>query len=370
MLPPHVLDNVEARGDARQARRAARTRQISDAQRQARVRAQLGRGRHARETRGDAAAMWQQLLDQVRNIFHTRSAPKPRPGEDVSPHRRVYDGLTNRNDRDDQLVRTEDEPTSADQAVNEAYAGLGTVHGYYWDQHGRNGIDGAGEPLVAVVHYGDEYLNAFWDGSQMCFGDGDQELFESFTGCLDVIAHELTHGVIGATAGLYYQGQSGALNEHVADVFGALVEQWSRGVPARTADWLIGDKLLSPGVRGRGLRDMMHPGDAYDDDVLGKDPQPAHMRDFVVTDKDNGGVHINSGIPNRAFALAATTAGGNAWETLGPVWYRALTQPGLPRDADFAGFARATVQAAVALRDDRDELVTALSDAWREVGVL
>ena len=121
------------------------------------------------------------------------------------------------------------------------------------------------------------------------------------------------------TAGLLYRGQPGALNESISDVFGVLVKQFALGQTAAEADWLVGAELLLPGVQGRALRDMQHPGTAFDDPNLGTDPQPAHMDDYVVTDSDFGGVHINSGIPNRAFVIAALTIGGPAWEDAGRI---------------------------------------------------
>ena len=149
-----------------------------------------------------------------------------------------------------------------------------------------------------------DYDNAFWDGTQMVFGDGDGVIFLPFTRSVDVIGHELAHGVTQYTSGLNYQDQSGALNESVSDVFGVLVKQRLLGQTADQADWLVGAELLAPGVNGVALRSMAAPGTAYDDPRLGKDPQPGHMRDYVDTTDDNGGVHINSGIPNKAFHVA------------------------------------------------------------------
>src|SRR5690606_15620654 len=110
----------------------------------------------------------------------------------------------------------------------------------------------------------------------------------------------------------------------ISDVFGALAKQYRLGQRAGQADWLIGAGLFTDAVQARALRSMAEPGTAYDDPLLGKDPQPGHMRDFVVTQEDNGGVHINSGIPNRAFHLAALALDGHAWEPAGRIWYDAL----------------------------------------------
>ncbi len=142
-----------------------------------------------------------------------------------------------------------------------------------------------------------------------------------------------------AAGGLEYQGQSGALNESLSDVFGVLAEQHALGQTADEATWLVGAGIFTDAVQGTALRSMSAPGTAYDDDVLGKDPQPGHMRDYIETSDDNGGVHINSGIPNRAFFLAATRLGGFAWERAGLIWYRTLTSGTLSPTADFAAFA-------------------------------
>lgn len=210
------------------------------------------------------------------------------------------------------LVRSEGEDQVSDESVNEAYDGLGAAHSLFADAFDRDSLDGKGMPLMASVHYGTDYDNAFFDGRLMVFGDGDEEVFTGFTSSLSIIGHELSHGVISHTADLEYFGQPGALNEHCADVFGALTEQHAAGQDADAATWLIGAGIFTAEVTGRALRSMIEPGTAYDDDVLGKDPQPAHMDDFVNTNDDNGGVHLNSGIPNRAFALAATSLGGPA----------------------------------------------------------
>ncbi|VXB48813.1 Extracellular metalloprotease [Microbacterium sp. 8M] len=264
------------------------------------------------------------------------------------------------------VVRTEDEPTVADVAVNQAFDGLGATFQMLLDAFQRNSVDGKGLPLDATVHYGTDYDNAFWNGERMVFGDGDGEVFRGFTGSTTVIGHELGHGVVQYTAGLEYQGQPGALNESLADVFGALTEQHLLDQTADEASWLIGAGIFTPAVHGKALRSMLHPGTAYDDPELGKDPQPADMSGYVKTTEDNGGVHINSGIPNRAFALFAVELGGKAWETAGSVWYRALSG-GLSSSATFEQFAKATIKEA-------DDVSTAVGDAarmaWASVGVI
>jgi Zn-dependent metalloprotease len=266
------------------------------------------------------------------------------------------------------VVRTEGDDPTGDEAADEAYDGLGATFALFSEVYQRNSIDGAGLPLEATVHYGDNYDNAFWNGERMVFGDGDGEIFRRFTASLSVIGHELTHGVTQYTAALDYSGQSGALNESISDVFGALVEQYSRDESTEQASWLIGEGLFTDEVEGSALRSLKAPGTAYDDDVLGKDPQPGDWADYVETDEDNGGVHLNSGIPNRAFYLVAEALGGNAWERAGQVWYDTLMLP-LEPDSTFAQFATATVQAAVTRYGESAAEVDAVRAGWAGVGV-
>ena len=259
-------------------------------------------------------------------------------------------------------VRSEGDPATGDETVDEAADGITSTLDLFRDVYERDSYDDAGARLLLTVHYGERYANAFWDGSHLVFGDGDGEVFRRFTRAVDVLAHEFTHAVTEHTAGLVYQDQSGALNESMSDVFAACLKQQLRGEGAVGGNWLIGEEIFVPGINARGLRDMANPGTAYDDPALGKDPQPAHMDDFVQTRDDNGGVHINSGIPNRAFVLAARAIGGSAAEGAGRIWYAALTSGDVGTDADFASFAAATIAAA----GDRAD---AVREAWQQVGV-
>lgn len=297
------------------------------------------------------------------------TAPAPGIHSIAGPRRTIHDadGTTTLPGR---VVRREGEPPTGDVAVDEAHDGLGHTHRFFLDGFGRASIDGHNMRLDAVVHYGDRYDNAFWDGSRMVFGDGDGEVFDRFTRSLSVIGHELAHGVTQFAAGLRYEGQSGALAESVSDVFGALVEQYALDQGADEASWLIGEGLFTDLVQGRALRSMLEPGTAYDDDVIGRDPQPGHMRDYITTSDDNGGVHLNSGIPNRAFALAARALGGRAWERAGVIWYDTLTSGTLSSTATFHEFSRATT-AVTGTRfgtDSREML--AVREGWSSVGVL
>ncbi|MGH3962221.1 MAG: M4 family metallopeptidase [Pseudonocardiaceae bacterium] len=269
------------------------------------------------------------------------------------------------------LARSEDGPESDDSSVNQAFDGLGTTRQFYKDIHGRDSINDRGMLLDGYVHRGRNYNNAFWDGRAMVFGDGDGRVFTDFTRSLDVIAHELTHGVTEHTAGLEYHTQSGALNEHISDVFGSLVKQWARQQSAAEADWLIGSEIFTPEIEADSLRSLKAPGEAYDNSIFGKDPQPDHMSKFVhlpdTEEGDHGGVHINSGIPNKAFYLAAVNIGGFAWEAPGRIWYETL-KASSPR-TQFQEFADTTYVKAEELYGAGSAEQQAVLAAWREVGI-
>lgn len=316
----------------------------------------------------------QKTLIHVRTLRHAPLPPARPPATTLLPPS-AKPGVIQRSIHDAQEkmllpgmpVRVEGQSATGDPAVDEAYDALGASHDFFWEVHSRDSIDNKGFALIGSVHYGQDYENAFWNGAQMVFGDGDGEIFERFTRSLDVIGHELTHGVIESEAGLVYANQSGALNESISDVFGVLIKQRVLNHTAEEADWLIGADLLAPQIKGEGLRSMAHPGSAYDDPLLGKDPQPDHMRDFVVTEQDNGGVHINSGIPNRAFYLAAKALGGFAWQGAGHVWYDALCDQRLSSAASFSEFAGLTIEHA-SKRFGTDERL-AVAQAWSDVGI-
>jgi Zn-dependent metalloprotease len=267
------------------------------------------------------------------------------------------------------VVRQEGDAPSGDAATDEAYDGFGHAYDFFHAVYSRSSIDGNNFALNATVHYGDAYDNAFWDGQRLVFGDGDGQVFTRFTSSLSVIGHELVHGMTQFTTNLVYQGQSGALNESISDVFGALIEQYAANQTTDEASWLIGAGLFTDLVQGSGIRSLKAPGTAFDDDVIGADPQPAHMSGFVVTEDDSGGVHLNSGIPNHAFYLLASSLGGFAWERAGRIWYDTITAGTLPAEADFAEFARATMDSASERFGGDSAERGAVAQAWEDVGV-
>jgi Zn-dependent metalloprotease len=268
-------------------------------------------------------------------------------------------------------IRTETGTASSDETVNRAFDGLGATRNFYREILKRNSIDDRGMRLDAYAHFSQNYNNAFWNGQSMVFGDGDGRIFTDFTKSLDVIAHELTHGVTEHTAGLEYHNQSGALNESMSDVFASLVKQWTLKQSAAQADWLIGAEIITPGIEADALRSMKAPGTAYNNSLLGEDPQPDHMRKYVQLDDteegDWGGVHINSGIPNKAFFLVATKLGGYAWEAPGHIWYESL-KASTP-DTVFQEFADTTWVKAGQLYGTGSIQQQAVAAAWGEVGI-
>lgn len=370
IVPPHLLRQISRAAGAEQARAAEQTLAVGR---------QVAGHREVRAARsrrpgfpGSAANLLPPHLEQ--RLAGPRTSPAPAAAASIAALRRSIHDAQHGTALPGTLVRAEGQDSAGDEAVDEAYDGLGATWELFHQAFSRSSLDDAGMELIATVHYGQDFQNAFWDGEQMIFGDGDGVYFQSFTNAVDVIGHELTHGVVQFTAGLIYLAQPGALHESVADCFGAMVKQRLLGQSAEEADWLIGEGLFTDRVQGVALRSMKAPGTAYDDPVLGKDPQPASMEHYADLphdeENDNGGVHINSGIPNRAFCLAATGIGGTSWEGAGVLWYDALTSSGLPKDADFQAFAAATLEAAATRHGEGSPQQTAVAEAWREVGVL
>lgn len=332
-------------------------------------------GEHADEPQRDAA---KKTLEHVRQAMTRPQAPTDAPAAmallaTTARHtpgvvqRTIYNAR-HKGTLPGSVVRKEGQAAIHNRASDEAYDYLGATYDFYWKVLQRDSLDNKGLPLVASVHYEVDYPNAYWDGKQMIFGDGDGKIFNRFTIAIDIVAHELTHGVTESQNALLYIEQSGALNESMSDVFGAMVKQYHLKQSVDQADWIVGAGILFKGINGKGLRSMSAPGTAYDDPLLGKDPQPPTMAGFVSNRADNGGVHVNSGIPNRAFYLAATALGGNSWETTGKVWYQTLCDPTLTRTARFDEFAKLTVKHAKALLGQKAALQ--VQTAWKTVEVL
>ncbi len=336
IIPPHMLKNMIANGSASQKQVALASITASA------------------QFRGKRQAL-------AESVPYLPAAPS------TGKQRRVFNA-ENGSNLPGTLVRDEGAPPVGDTGANEAYDGAGATYDLYWEVYQRNSVDGLGLRLDSSVHYQKNYDNAFWDGQQMVYGDGDGQLFNRFTIAVDVIGHELTHGVTQYTSNLNYSYQSGALNEAFSDVFGSIVKQRQLGQSATDADWLIGEGLFTANVKGVALRSMKAPGTAYNDPVLGKDPQPAHMRDYVNTSEDNGGVHINSGIPNHAFYLMATSIGGNSWEKAGKIWYIAARDK-FKSNTNFQNAADLIFQVAGDLFGQGGPEQKAVQDGWGGVGI-
>jgi Zn-dependent metalloprotease len=331
-------------------------------------------------------------LDLTQSLRATREGAAPAGGA-VREHlnRAIYDCKQVPN-LPGELIRSEGDPEIQDENGDEVYDYFKNTLDFYFLALKRNSIDDQGYNLIGSIHYDDDqhptgYDNAFWNGTQMVFGDGDGIMFGSFTKSLDVIGHELTHGVTQYTASLPYHQQSGALNESISDVFGSMVKQYTLKQTVDKADWLIGKELLMPDILAQGnlaLRSMSEPGTAFRNTPFGNDTQPGNMQDYQDLPDDGdpandaGGVHINSGIPNRAFYLVATALGGSSWERAGPIWYATLLDKKLrdyanaPDGANFGNcfpfFAELTCTHALELFGS--DVQATVRQAWVDVGVL
>jgi Zn-dependent metalloprotease len=267
------------------------------------------------------------------------------------------------------LVRSEGGAASSDTAVNNGYDYSGATYDCYKTLFDRDSYNNAGATLTVSVHYSRNYNNAFWNGSQMVFGDGDGSTFSSLVNSFDVMAHELTHAVTGSTADLIYQNESGALNEAMSDIMAATCETWKTGGTVNANTWKIGEDIFTPGTAGDALRYMDNP----TADGMSYDFYPERYTGF----EDSGGVHLNSGIANLAFKLLVTggthprsktsvTVPALGMDKTSRIFYRALTQY-MTSTTDFAGARTATAQAATDLYDATT--AAAVQAAWDAVGV-
>jgi len=261
-----------------------------------------------------------------------------------------------------------DKKTGFDKEIREVIRGGEKTWKFFKYRYKRKSLDDKGLVIIQTVHFRENPMktfdNAMWDGEQMIYGDGDGQYYGSFTSDLDIIAHELTHGVIDYSAKLEYKNQSGALNESFADVFGIMVKQWAEKPRARKSNWLIGDNIMIG--KKYALRSLKAPGTAYRNHPdLGDDPQPATMSEYLHIHEDFGGVHFNSGIPNYAFYVTAHELAGYAWEKAGAIWYAALTdKTALPPDSDFVTARRATIKKARQLFGNGSREMKAVIKGW------
>ena len=250
-----------------------------------------------------------------------------------------------------------------DATSKRAFAETAAVAVFYQQLFGRNSVDDAGKTLLSSVHFSVGYNNAFWNGTQMVYGDGDGDIFVDFTKASDVIGHELTHGVTQFSAQLEYSDEPGGLNESVSDVFGSMFKQWRRDETVDEADWLIGKEIIGRGAKARGfecLRDMSNPAAKH---CLA--PQPTHFSEF----HPGMDPHESSGIPNLAFYNAAVAIGGYSWRKAGTIWYKALTEFAPQPNMKMKAFAQRTRNVAKSLFPRDKSTFAAVDGAWKAVGL-
>ena len=305
--------------------------------------------------------------------------PPPLVSRGAAPYQRVVFDAGTGTQLPGKSVRIEGARPTRDAAVNQVYDNTGITLDFFLKVFGRNSIDDRGMRVTSAVHFGQNFSNAMWTGEQMVYGDGDHNV-AGFTQALDIIAHELTHGVtqylIPGGLGVVrvpvkdrefreqthaLKGQSGALNESFSDVFGSMVKQWHAGQDVTQANWLLGEHMLAP-EHGLAIRSLKDPGNRkltwYEDD------QFKSMDQYV----DGADVHDSSGIPNRAFCLAAQKIGGYSWEKAGPIWYEAFGK--LKPKAVFLDAAQATAEVASRRFGVSSKEHKAVLSAWKSVKVM
>jgi Zn-dependent metalloprotease len=252
---------------------------------------------------------------------------------------------------------------SKDPTAKRAFLETTSVAKFYKAVFNRNSIDDAGMTMMSSIHFGRNFNNAMWNGTQMVYGDGDGKLFTDFTGGNDVIGHELTHGVTQHSLQLSYSGDAGGLNESVSDCFGSMFRQWEGGQDVMKADWLIGSDIIGPVAKSKGfncLRNMANPADKA---ALAAQPTQYSQ---ITPGMDP---HYSSGPPNLAFAAACQTFGGKSWDRIGQIWYAALTTSGANPNMSMPQFAARTRQIATQMYSGEAAVAAAVDTGWRKVGL-
>jgi Zn-dependent metalloprotease len=312
--------------------------------------------------------------DDVRGKRSARAAGGAPTGVAGASRRFIHDANNRKTSLPGDEVRREGEPKCGDDAADSAYENIGITLDFYRKVFRRKSLDGHGMDILASVHYGRKFPNAMWDGRQMRIGDGDGVRFGGFASALDLIAHELAHGVTqhavpgglgvrrNAKGELRLHGEAGALNESFSDVFASMVKQWHhKKQTVDRADWLIGTGIMAPEI-GNAVRSLRNPGDRYQ--TYAADNQAADMSGF----RPGADVHRNCGIPSRAFYLVAHRLGGRSWEHAGQIWYQTI--PHLTGRSGFVDAANATTGTAARLFGTASKQHHAVQEAWHEVGVL
>ncbi len=301
------------------------------------------------------------LYQSSTNSYQLKDTTKPMTGT-INTYTANYRNTTTG------TLMTSSSKTISDKAAVSAHSYAEVVYDFYKNLFNRNSLDNKGMSIDSVIHYGSRYNNAFWNGYKMIYGDGDGSYFTSLSGDLDVVAHEMTHGVTSKTSNLNYENQPGALNESMSDVLGVLVQTYDKYNVSNggqwtfnSADWVVGDEIYTPGIAGDALRSLANP-TLYD--------QPAHMNNYKnlpnTESGDWGGVHTNSGIPNKAAYLLAQNIG---CEKTARIYYRALTVY-FNSTTNFSQARLGLIQAAKDLYGTNSTEAQAVSNAFSSVGIL
>ena len=350
ILPPSILDEIIKTGTDEQKTRALRTLRISE------------RLRGQRKT----------LSRMHRTLFASGSLQKHRMIYDMhhSENEELLPGTKIRDEATDTATTSHKGTSGGEEEVDNAFENTGHTYDFYSEVFNRNSVDDAGAILISSINFGEDFDNAFWNGRQMAFGNGGGGIFKegSLTASLDVIAHELTHGVTSYTADLAYMGESGGLNEAFSDIFGIMCTQWTKKQTVSDSKWLIGEGIME--IEGSGLRDM-------------KGEQKANPYDksiFSYKDYKKGlDVHWTSGIANKAFYLTAKKIGRYSWEKAGKIWFIVLTQGWLSRfgptidgraGRSFQEAADATFTVAGELFGEGSDEQKATEEGWKGVDII
>ena len=313
-------------------------------------------------------------LYQSGNSYEAKDITKDMPGQ-ISTYT-----ANNKQEQPGKLF-TSSTKTISDPAVVSAHSYAGVVYDFYKKLFNRNSIDGNGMSLISTVHYAKNYANAFWDPetNQMVYGDGDGKYYRPLCTDFDVVGHEMTHGVTDKTAKLTYANQSGALNESMSDVMGVLIQTWDKynvqngGTwEFNDSDWVIGDEICTGKSNEKAFRSLKDP-TLYDqpDSMTSPNYYTKYWDQSKVSTEDAekidyGGVHTNSGIPNKAAYLVAKSIG---CEKTAKIYYRALTTY-FNANTNFAGAYSGLVQAATDLYGANSNEVKALTSAFTSVGII
>ncbi len=256
-----------------------------------------------------------------------------------------------------------------DAVAVDAHVNAAIVYDYFNDVHNRDSYDNRSSKIKSTVHYQRDYVNAFWNGSQMVYGDGDGQEYYPFSAALDVVGHELTHAVTEYTAGLQYQDESGAINEAMSDIFGTLIEFYANDDP----DWLCAEDIVGPANGDIAMRSLEDPA-AISNGLTG--PYPDHVSKMYTGTQDYGGVHINSSIINKCAYLISeggshegVNVNGIGRDKMGDIFYRALSAH-MTSTTDFSQLREVTVYAASELYGSGSDEVQTVMDAFDAVGII